>query len=76
MSLLSDLSNVLLFLGVFTFIIISITAAYNSDGYGAAREPDNPGYRKARRYLEQYMAHRWPELRRGTKDSPPDQENT
>lgn len=35
-----------------------------NDGYGFSREPNNPGYQKAGRYLRKYAAHRWPELNR------------
>lgn len=41
-------------------------AAYRNgctDGYGYAREPWNPGYRRAGEYLREAMVHRWPELR-------------
>lgn len=46
---------------------IGVKAAYQNgvtDGYGYRREPNNPGYAKAGKYLKQTMAHRWPELRK------------
>ena len=45
---------------------IGVYAAYQNgvtDGYGFAREPRNPGYRRAGEYLRKHMAHRWRELR-------------
>jgi hypothetical protein len=41
----------------------SLPAAYRNgvtDGYGYSREPRNPGYAKAGRYLQASMSHRWP----------------
>lgn len=46
-------------------LLVLHRCAYHSgvaDGYGAAVEPENPGYRRAQLYLQQYMADRWPEL--------------
>jgi hypothetical protein len=45
---------------------VGVNAAYRNgvtDGYGYAREPMNPGYQKAGRYLREHMAYRWRELR-------------
>ena len=53
------------------FMIAVVSAAYRNginDGYGYSREPTNPGYRKAGRYLKRYCAHRWPELHPPTSD--------
>jgi len=47
------------------FLIYTIEMAYYNgatDGYGFAKEPNNPGYKKAGRYLLRWMRHRWPEL--------------
>lgn len=47
--------------------MISSRAAYRNgccDGYGYSREPWNPGYQEAGRYLRRWMAHRWSELER------------
>lgn len=41
-------------------------AAYQNgvtDGYGYSKEPRNPGYQEAGRYLRSTMYHRWSELR-------------
>ena len=61
-------------LGLFCVIaILACSAAYRNgvtDGYGYAREPSNPGYRRAGRYLRKRMAYRWPELRATEKGSP------
>lgn len=46
--------------------VLGQAAAYHNgvtDGFGFAREPKNPGYAKAGRYLKKYMVHRWRELR-------------
>ena len=40
-------------------------AAYRNgvtDGFGYAREPGNPGYAKAGKYLRKVMPYRWSEL--------------
>lgn len=49
---------------VLCVIAVSFTSYYNgvNDGYGAAREPRNPGYARARRWLREHAAYRWPEL--------------
>ena len=46
------------------FVWSAVGAAYRNgvvDGYGFAKEPDNPGYQAAAPILK-CMAHRWPEL--------------
>lgn len=54
---------------ILTLGIIGASAIRNAylngvtDGYGAAREPNNPGYRKASDWLREHMSHRWPELK-------------
>ena len=43
-------------------VVTGIRYAYRNgcvDGYGAAREPGNPGYQRARRFLQKTMMHRW-----------------
>jgi len=43
----------------------SIEAAYRNgvaDGYGFAKEPNNPGFAKAREVLKQSSSHRYEEL--------------
>jgi hypothetical protein len=62
------------FLGLVTGVVIALAligqkSAYRNgvtDGYGYAREPHNPGYRKAGAYLRKHMGHRWGELRTNT----------
>lgn len=42
--------------------VFAVRASYHNgcvDGYGAAKEPENPGYQAARRYLKEHMSHRW-----------------
>jgi hypothetical protein len=61
------LSACLLFCLIVTVgvLVLATRAAYRNgctDGYGYAREPVNPGYAHAGRYLRANMAHRWPEL--------------
>jgi hypothetical protein len=61
------LSACLLFVAIVaTALWVATTrAAYRNgatDGYGFAREPGNPGYAHAGRYLRANMDHRWPEL--------------
>lgn len=34
-----------------------------TDGYGFAKEPWNPAYRKTGDFLEKYMVHRWPHIK-------------
>ena len=50
------------------FIVMTVIAIFGTiagyhngcvDGYGAAKEPENPGYQSARRYLKKTMSHRW-----------------
>jgi hypothetical protein len=74
--------NVQLLCGVVVILtlgIIGVSAIRNAylngvtDGYGAAREPHNPGYRKAANWLRTYMSHRWPELKqRADEHTDPD----
>lgn len=60
-----------LFYGSLALIVVLLCvylqgAAYRNgccDGYGYAREPWNPGYRRAGEYLREVMVHRWPELK-------------
>jgi len=52
-------------IGAAVMVVVAVNAAYRNgvtDGYGYLREPGNPGYRKAGRYLLKHMSHRWPEL--------------
>lgn len=45
--------------------LAGMRAAYRNgvtDGYGFAREPENPGYADAGRYLTERMSHRWSSL--------------
>lgn len=45
--------------------LVAIRASYNSgvcDGYGYAKEPENPHYARAGEYLRDVMSHQWPEL--------------
>lgn len=61
--------------GCSALIIGGCMAAYRNgvnDGYGFAREPECPGYRKAGQILRDRSAHRWPELREaGGRFGPP-----
>uniref|UniRef100_A0A6M3LA71 Uncharacterized protein n=1 Tax=viral metagenome TaxID=1070528 RepID=A0A6M3LA71_9ZZZZ len=44
------------------FVLLCVHLSYQNgitDGYGAAVEPDNPGYQKARNWLKKHMKHRW-----------------
>lgn len=50
----------------FGMIVFGLNAAYYNgvnDGYGAARERGNPGYKKAYEWLVANRAYQWPELR-------------
>ena len=57
-------AQIMIIIALFYLVMVglAIGAAYRNgvtDGYGACREPGNPGYEKARRYLKKYMSHRW-----------------
>jgi hypothetical protein len=63
----SDIAIVVVvgFVMLLLVLAAAIRAAYRNgccDGYGFAREPRNPGYQEAGRYLRRTMYHRWPEL--------------
>lgn len=52
-------------------VLYALGSAYNNgvtDGYGYSREPKNPGYARAGKYLRKSMSHRWPELKQGRSD--------
>lgn len=62
-----DIVLLVLLIGYPVFSLIAGIYAYRNgvtDGYGFAREPNNPGYRRAGEYLRRNMAHRWEELRK------------
>ena len=65
---MSEAEIVLVVLMVLILVVaaVGMNAAYRNgvcDGYGYAKEPRNPGYAFAGRYLKRHMAQRWPELR-------------
>lgn len=46
-------------------MIVGMKCAYRNgavDGYGYAKEPNNPGHREAGEHLKRTMVHRWPDL--------------
>jgi hypothetical protein len=46
-------------------VLCAMVAYHNgvTEGYGYGREPGNPGYAQAGRYLRKHCAHRWSELK-------------
>lgn len=59
-------------IAVIILVLYLQNSAYRNgvnDGYGYAREPNNPGYRAAGEYLKEVMAHRWPELKETSPSS-------
>ena len=68
----------IVFASVFALAVIlaaSNRAAYRNgvtDGYGYSREPLNPGYAAAGKYLRESMVHRWPDLHDPVRGPHPD----
>ena len=61
--------------GLAVILAASNRAAYRNgvtDGYGYSREPLNPGYAAAGRYLRRYERHRWPDLQEPVRGKYPD----